>query len=196
MPRITVLVCVLATATALVAACSRAEGGSADPSTGVGVTSQQSRQLSPPVENPRDIRHYGDRPCEVFTPDQLKRFGFDRPPDRVYTLPSGAKNCVWIDSGHNGELVVGTYPDWDVLERTYAAGAGLPVFKPIEIAGMPAVVYQDAAGMPGCDVTVGLAKRQGLDVTFTDLREPYEDPCGAARRAAEVAVGNLPPLKE
>lgn len=48
--------------------------------------------------------------------------------------------------------------------------------------------------MPGCYVTVGLAARQGLEVTFTDLREPPDDPCGAARTTADVAVTTLPPL--
>lgn len=179
---------------ALATGCSQAEGGSAAPSPGAGAASEQPRQLSPSVDNPRDIRAYGDRPCDVFTTEQLTGFGFDLPPDRTYTLPSGAQNCVWIDSGHNGELVIGTYPDWDVLERTYANRGSLPAFEPLEIGGLPAVVYQ-AGAVPTCDVTVGLAERQGLDVTFTDLRQPYEDPCGAARAAAEVAVGNLPPLK-
>lgn len=189
---IALVACAFATS-ALATGCSWAEGGSTAPS-GVGVTSERPRQLSPPVDNPRDIRAYGDRPCDVFTIEQLTQFGFDRPPNSTDTLPSGAKTCVWIDSGHNGRLALGTYPDWDVLERTYLAGASLPVFEPIEIAGLPAVVYQDAIGLPRCEVTVGLAGRQGLDVTFTDLREPPDDPCGAARDAAEVAVGNLPPL--
>lgn len=194
MPRIAVLVGALMAAATLISGCSQAEGGSVIPPAGAGATSQERPQLSPTVQNPRDIRAYGDRPCDVFTTEQLRMFGFDLPPDRTYTLPSGAQNCVWTDSGHNGELVVGTYPDWDVLERTYAAVADSAVFEPIEIAGLPAVVYQAAIGLPGCDVTVGLAERQGLDVTFTDLREPLDDPCGAARAAAEVAVSNLPPL--
>ncbi len=109
------------------------------------------------------------------------------------SLPSGHKTCAWIDSGHSGELVVATYPDWDVLERAYANRATLPVFEPLQTGGVPAVLYKFGA-VPQCRVTVGLAERQGLDVTFTDLREPYEDPCGAARAAAEVAVSNLPPL--
>lgn len=193
MLRIAVLVCALAGT--LVAGCSQAEGGSATPAPDASTTSEVRTQLSPPVQNPRDIRSYGDRPCDVFTAAQLRGFGFDLPPNRTTTLPSGHKTCKWIDSGHNGELSVGVYPDWDVLERTYANRSSLPVFKPVEIAELPALVHQPAAGMPGCDVTVGLAERQGIDVTFTDLREPYEDPCGAARAAAEVAVGNLPPLK-
>jgi len=188
------LVGALASAAALVAGCSQAEGDSATPSPGVGATSAERPQLSPPVQNPRDIRAYGDRPCEVFTTEQLMGFGFDLPPDRTNTLPSGHKTCDWVDSGHNGDLSVTTYPDWDILERTYLNGVTLPVFEPLQIAGLPAVAHQSAAGMPTCYVTVGLAEQQGLDVIFSDLREPYEDPCGAARMAAEVAVGNLPPL--
>lgn len=181
-------------AVVLAGGCSRAEGGSVVSSPGAGGVSQEPRRLSPPVEKPRDVRAYGDRPCEVFTSEQLRGFGFDRPPDSTNTLPSGHKECVWTDSGGNGRLVTTTYPDWDILERTYLNGSTLPVFEPLRIAGLPAVAHQSAAGMPTCYVTVGLAQQQGLDVIFTDLREPLEDPCGAARAAAEVAVGNLPPL--
>jgi hypothetical protein len=109
-------------------------------------------------------------------------------------LPSGHKTCAWVDSGHNGELDVTTYPDWDILERTYANRSALAVFQPLQISGLPAVAHQSGVGIPRCYVTVGLAQQQGIDVIFTDLREPHEDPCGAARAAAEVAVGNLLPL--
>lgn len=71
-----------------------AAGCSAAPPAGAGVGSTAQRQLSPPVEHPRDVRAYGDRPCEVLTIKQLKGFGFDLPPDRTFTLPSGQKVCV------------------------------------------------------------------------------------------------------
>ncbi len=191
---IVLLVWAAVAAMALVAGCSSAQGGSVTPSAGAGVEPTEHRRLSPLVERPRDIRTYGARPCDVFTTEQLKRFGFDLPPDRTNTLPSGHKTCAWVDSGHNGELTVTTYPDWDILERTYTHRATLPVFESLQIVGIPAVAHKSGIGIPRCWVTVGLAEQQGLDVTFTDLREPYEDPCGAARAAAEVAVGNLPPL--
>lgn len=191
--RTTVLVGILATAATVAAGCSQADGGSATPSPGVGTTSQGRPQLSPAVENPRDIREYGDRPCDVFTTEQLTRFGFDLPPKSISTLPSGHRVCVWTDSGSHGELAVTTYPNWDILERTYLNRAALPFFEPLQIAGLPAVVHQPGS-VPTCNVTVGLAELQGLEVEFSDLTQPSEDPCGAAKAAAEVAVGNLPPL--
>jgi Protein of unknown function (DUF3558) len=181
-------------ATVLAAGCSSAQDDPATPPVGAGVGPTEHRQQSPSVESPRDVRTYGASPCDVFTAEQLKRFGFDLPRDRTNTLPSGYKTCAWIDSGHNGELSVTTYPDWDILERTYEKRAALPVFEPLQIGGLPAVAHKSGVEIPRCWVTVGLAQQQGLDVIFTDLREPYEDPCGAARAAAEVAVGNLPPL--
>ncbi|MGH3940353.1 MAG: DUF3558 domain-containing protein [Pseudonocardiaceae bacterium] len=192
-PTTALIVCAFAVA-AVITGCSRAEGGLATPSSDGNGAPRVPRQLSPVVEKPRDVRAYGDRPCEVFTSEQLRGFGFDLPPDRTDTLPSGHRTCDWIDSNRNGELSVTTYPDWDILERTYLNDATLPVFEPLWIAGLPAVAHQSAPGMPTCYVTVGLAQRQGLDVIFTDLREPPDDPCGAARAAAEVAVGNLPSL--
>lgn len=192
-PRTALFVCASAIAGTLIVGCSRVDGGSATPSPSAGTASAGHPQLSPPVENARDVRAYSDRPCEVFATEQLRGFGFDLPPDRTLILPSGHRVCVWTDSGHHGELAVTTYPDWEILERTYMNRAAESIFEPLQIAGLPAVVHQPGP-VPTCYVTVGLAERQGLDVEFTDLREPYEDPCGAARAAAEVAVGNLPPL--
>ncbi len=192
MRRTIVLIAFALATAALVPGCS-AEGGPAVPST-AGMPPEYSRQLSPPVHHPRDIRAYGDRPCEVFTLEQLTEFGFDLPPDNTETMPDGHKTCVWIDSDYTGRLMAGPFADWDVLERTYAYRGALPIFEPVQIAGLPAVVHQPGPAIGTCHVTVGLARRQGLDVSFSDLREPYEDPCGAARIAAEVAVGNLPPL--
>src|SRR5262245_25106557 len=110
--RTIVLGCSLILAAALVGGCSSAddEGSSSaehpsGPPADMGVVAQQPRQLSPPVENPRDIRAYGDRPCGVLTTEQLTAFGFDRPPDSTNTLASGHQECVWTDSGYNGQLV-------------------------------------------------------------------------------------------
>ena len=192
-PTSALLACVLATAP-LASGCSRAETGVARPSSNLDIRSEHAPQLSPRVDNPRDIRAYGDRPCEVFSVEQLTEFGFDLPPNRTQILPSGNQVCVWIDSDYLGELAVTTYPDWDILERIYANRASEAIFEPLMIAGLPAVVHQPGP-VPTCYVTVGLAQRQGLDVEFSDLRQPYEDPCGAARMGAKVAVGNLPPLK-
>jgi len=192
-PTSALMACLLVTAP-LATGCSRTEDGSATPSSDQDVRSGHPRQLSPRVDHPRDIRAYGDRPCEVFSVEQLTEFGFDLPPNRTQRLPSGHQVCVWVDSDNLGELAVTTYPNWDILERIYANLRSDPVFEPLMIAGLPAVVHQPGP-VPTCYVTVGLAQRQGLDVEFSDTQEPYEDPCGAARMAAEVAVGNLPPLK-
>lgn len=192
-PTSALMACVLVTAP-LAAGCSRTEDGSALPSADLRVRTEHPPQLSPRVDNPRDIRAYGNRPCELFTIEQLTGFGFDLPPNRTQTLPSGNQVCVWVDSDNLGELAVTTYPDWDILERTYANRSSEAVFEPLMISGLPAVVHQPGP-VPTCYVTVGLAQRQGLDVEFSDTQEPYEDPCGAARTGAEVAVGNLPPLK-
>lgn len=191
--RVGMLLCALAAAGPVVAGCAQAQKSSATPSPGA-LTTRELPQLSPPVDNPRDIRAYGDRPCEVFTLEQLIGFGFDLPPDSTDTFSDGHRTCVWIDSDYTGRLMAGPFADLDVLERTYAYRAALPIFEPLRIAGLPAVIHQPGP-VATCHVTVGLATRQGLDVSFTDLRKPYEDPCGAARIAAEVAVGNLPPLQ-
>lgn len=60
------------------------------------------------------------------------------------------------------------------------------------MAGLPATMQLDVQS--SCGVTVGLAETQAVEVDYSDRREPYEDPCGKARRIAEIVVGNLPRL--
>lgn len=185
----------VAVAAAAAAACTASSEGSPAPERSlVAPSSAAQEQLSPPVQNPRDIRVFGDRPCEVLTPEQIIGFGFDQSGEQRMLRSTGSQVCDWTDSGSNGNLSVIIHSGWDILEREYANRATYPVFEPIEIAGMPAIERQNNVGSTRCVVVVGLAERQGINIEFTDLTDPIEDPCGAARMAAEVAVGNLPPL--
>lgn len=180
--------CSAVTAGLALAGCSSTSTGAAVPAPPSG----GSQQLSPPVEAPVDVTAFGERPCDVFTPEQLAGFGLDRPGEQRTISAGNNEACSWTDSGTNGSLSVITFPDSDILEREYSNRDTYPVFEPIEIAGLPAVLRQNGAGSFRCVVIVGLAEQQGINVDFADRREPYEDPCGAARMAAEVAVGNLP----
>ncbi|MGH3906001.1 MAG: DUF3558 domain-containing protein [Pseudonocardiaceae bacterium] len=170
-------------------------GPEPSPPTWLRVTPHPREWVSPPVPAAaaRDVRAYATRPCEVFTVAQLQEFGFDQPPDSTQTLPSGHHSCVWYDSRHRGRLSVSTYPNWDVLERTWRLRPVLPSFREVQVHGLPTAMHHAADST--CELTIGLARYQGLDVGFTDVHQPYEDPCRAALQAADVAVGNLPPLR-
>jgi hypothetical protein len=184
--------CAALVVAAVLAGCSTSDGRPAAPATAP-VTEPTASRLSPPVEQPRNLRGVADRPCELFTAEQLAALGFDQPGE-PRTLSPGTAGCTWTDSERRGELAVVLYPDLPLLERTYSSFGSDPVFEPITIAGLPAVVRQVIASSATCSVTIGVAEQQGFDVTFTDLDDPPDDPCGTARRAADTAVGNLPPL--
>lgn len=149
-------------------------------------------RLAPPVTNPRDVTAFGQRPCDLLTPEQLAALGIDQPP-KINPLPSGTPQCVWGDSGFHQRIGVANYPAYDLLSAKYRNRNDYQFFRPIEVAGLPATLQQDLSSE--CGVTVGLAKTQAVEVDYADRTEPYEDPCGKARWIAEIVVGNLPPLR-
>lgn len=177
----------------LLPACASSTDGAAIRNSGAPASSPAHQEV-PVAKNPRDVRPFGESPCEVFTVQQLTGFGLDQPGEQRTITAGDNEECTWVDSGSNGELRVITFPDSNILELEYGNRQGYPIFEPTEIAGLPAVVRQNSAGSFRCVVVVGLAEAQGINVSFSDITEPIEDPCGAARMAAEVAVGNLPPL--
>lgn len=148
-------------------------------------------RLAPTVTNPRDVTAFRQRPCDLLTPEQLAALGIDQPGEQD-SLPSGNQTCVWRDSGFDQEIAVGSYPDFDLLSANYRIRDSYQLFRPIEVAGLPATLQQDH--FSACGVTVGLATTQAVEVNYVDTSDPIADPCGKARRIAEIVVGNLPPL--
>ena len=190
-PRRTAISALLAVGVLGAVGCGASSAGS--PSTHVNRPGTAGpTRLAPPVTNPRDITAYGQRPCELLTREQLVALGNDQPGERR-SLPYGVFECVWRDSGFDQEIRVASYPAEDLLSAKYRNRNAYQLFRPIEVSGLPATMQQDVRSE--CGVTVGLAETQAVEVDYADRTEPYEDPCGKARRIAEIVVGNLPPLR-
>jgi hypothetical protein len=73
----------------------------------------------------------------------------------------------------------------------------LPIFRPHEVDGLPAVDSKSTEDDTACTTTVGVADGQTLDIDVargTYAGERDADTCAIGRRAAEEIVATLPPL--
>lgn len=73
----------------------------------------------------------------------------------------------------------------------------LPVFRPIEISGLPAVDIMSGPQVQTCTTTVGVADGQSLQLNTSVGGGldglPDGDPCAEGHRVAEEIVSTLPP---
>lgn len=185
---------------ALVTGCSDSDDGdhSEGPVPNLASSAPASTDLESPVANPRDIRGFAGRPCDVLTPAQLGGFGIVDPVGVPGSgISPGTETCAW--GGGGADVPAGfdvTFdPSRDIFNQRLRSAAADPIFERVTIDGLAAVRHQALAGGGQCTVAVGIADQQGLSVGFSDKREPFEDPCGNAERVAAAIVSNLPPLQ-
>ncbi|AOS65257.1 putative DUF3558 family protein [Actinoalloteichus hymeniacidonis] len=81
----------------------------------------------------------------------------------------------------------------DGLEEIYRLESEYPDFRPLEIAGHPAV--QATAGGAdefSCGIYVGLSDSQYLNILAQRAAGVEEDLCMKAEKVAELALSNIP----
>lgn len=69
-------------------------------------------------------------------------------------------------------------------------------FRPLEIAGLPAVQLSAGSQVFTCTTTVGVAEMDAVDINTSvesSRGRPMSDPCEDGRRVAEAVVSTLPP---
>lgn len=154
---------------------------------------------APPINDSLDVGDAFEDPCEVLTRDQLRPFGITSEGERNST------ECWWgVGTGVGTTIHVGPDPTahyssladlyQDRLERPRYA-----YFVPTEVDGYPAVFHDlrvDFRPDGGCQITVGVADDQYFDVDYSAVgpeatEEQRADPCGSARRIAELVLSSL-----
>ena len=191
-------------ATALVAAsgCTTKDGGTPSPggstnttTAGATTTSSAAAGEAPAISGPElDLTKF-DTPCAMLKADQLSARGVTKAgTERMDPTGTG---CQWYPD----ERALGTSFFVVLLDKAkgldgvYANRANLPVFKPTEIAGYPAVNTDSTDAAHGaCTTAVGVAKGEGfaVQVRVNDKKLPeYTDPCSVSGEIAETVVGNL-----
>jgi hypothetical protein len=179
------------------AGCDSSAAGSPTAATtlpGTGETSEappssESDRLSPPVENPKDLR--GIDPCELLTPEQLTELTLTEPGEKD-TTPWGEEGCTWSSS----ILFVGFSPDTTLgegLDQAYRSKDSFDNFEVSSVDGYPAVRVNFATQL--CGVIVGVSDDQALSVDFGRVSSQapgLNDPCGFAETVAGMVLENLP----
>jgi hypothetical protein len=112
------------------------------------------------------------------------------------TDPTGP-SCQWHpDNRASGtSFVVVLLDKSGGLDGVYANREDLPVFKPTQVAGYPAVNSDLTDAAHGaCTTAVGVAKSEGfaVQVRVNDKKlADYANPCSVSSAIAETVVGNL-----
>lgn len=154
-----------------------------------------NRYGAPEVTQPRDIRGFANAPCTLLRREQIIRQGYD--PDGRERRDQFGSECIWKEVNELRELTLSPWGDRDILVDTYRARL-FPIFTPIEIDGLPAVIGLSSPNSGTCTVTTATARGQGLDTAVTtDVSNgrPSTDPCREAIAVTRTVIGNLPPAR-
>ena len=175
-------------------ACSAAPAGSP---TEPAVRAPVNRHGAPQVKSPRDVRSRVADPCRTLLSDrQLNNLGYGihGKSRRVIDM---APACDWSSEEPHRYLEASVWVDRDYFIDTSRVRA--PIFRHVEIAGLPAVEQQSPVNLGSCVITAATAVGQALDVTSDVVDRhpggrPVVDPCAEGRRVVEAIVSTLPPL--
>lgn len=145
----------------------------------------------PPIGRALDAGRFatGGTVCDLLTDTQAAELGLQGS-GKPYNASDGSLlTCSRNDFGTERDVEYNLWPDSDVFaaqfgDRRRQGGAGAHL---VDVAGQPAVVNgTDPA--PACQVTIGLAERQGIEVLASDGKDLA---CALAVDVAEQMVRNL-----
>jgi hypothetical protein len=143
---------------------------------------------------PRELRLDGIDPCRILGPAQRAQLSLDNPPSRyVDAGMGGAQACTMrgLGSGTVARLALVTTED----VRVWLSDEAQVDARPLTVAGFPALEVRTPGVETACDIDIGVAEGQFLDVLFRDGGNatplPQDTLCAGARRVAEAAMTGL-----
>jgi hypothetical protein len=192
-------------------ACTIEKPGTASPSGSVPSQTQAPSAADavpgpgvPKVDNPIDIAHFLQAPCDSLTSTQIEALlGAGVTPKTELDAPAGPSCSVHPPSVTDASVVV-VFSNVDKLGLTsiyQAQGTRYPFFMPMDaIDSYPVVAYgivdeRNAHGR--CQIAVGTSDQQTVDVAVAQSKENIgnKDPCKAAHGVATSVLGNLRRVK-
>ncbi|MEU4743127.1 DUF3558 domain-containing protein [Actinosynnema sp. NPDC023658] len=196
------LVILSAAALVVVSGCTTKNDGTPSPGSntsttaaGAATTTSSAAGDVPAITGPElDLAKF-DTPCAMLKKDQLSARGVTKAGTQR-TDPTGTA-CQWYpdERALGTSFLVVLLDKAKGLDGVYANREDLPVFKPTEIAGYPAVDTDATDAAHGaCTTAVGVAKGEGfaVQVRVNDTKLPgYTDPCSVSGEIAETVIGNL-----
>lgn len=145
----------------------------------------------PPIARPLDASRYAtkDTVCDLLTDTQADEFGL-RNTGNPYNASDGSLlTCSRNDFGTERDVEYNLWPGSDVFASQFGdrrRQGGDDAYL-VDVAGQPAVV-NGSDPKPACQVTVGLAERQSIEVLASDGNEHA---CALAVAVAGQMVRNL-----
>ncbi|MEV8439480.1 DUF3558 domain-containing protein [Actinosynnema sp. NPDC051121] len=193
---------VILSATILVVAsgCTSKDGGTPSPEATTSTSARATTTSAaagevPAITGPElDLTKF-DTPCAMLKNDQLAARGVTKA--GTERTDSTGTICQWYpdERALGTSFVVALLDKARGLDGVYANREDLPVFKPTQVAGYPAVNTDTTDAAHGaCTTAVGVAKGEGfaVQVRVNDKKLPgYTDPCSVSGEIAETVVGNL-----
>ncbi|MGH3859428.1 DUF3558 family protein [Actinokineospora sp.] len=157
--------------------------------------STASRPSSPPpIDRELDASVYHGRLCELFTDEQAKVEGFDKPGEIKLETNDRAAACSRFTSsgGVYRHLIIEHYPNFDFLGSVYRGRSAAPLMWPREDWAPHTVAGQPAARTTFpihsvCRIAIGLSPNQGIVVDVGGV----DRACAQADSVAEEIVRKL-----
>ncbi|MEJ2888798.1 DUF3558 family protein [Actinomycetospora aeridis] len=152
---------------------------------------------APNISAPRDVRPFAGDPCAgPLSSGEWDELGFAGSAQRR-TLAVGENSCAREGPGRQRYAALIVAGSRDVLVETYRTRL-FPIFRSVDVGGLPAVVEQNSEQSVSCTVSVGTAEDQGFVLNYSEYELGPDgrpnDPCGRAQRVAMRIVAALPPL--
>jgi hypothetical protein len=143
----------------------------------------------PPIARPLDASRYATKGtvCDLLTGTQAVELGLQGA-GNPYAGDGGLLTCSRNDFGTERDVEYNLWPDSDVFAAQFGdrRRQGSDAYL-VDVAGQPAVV-NGSDPKPACQVTVGVAERQGIEVLASDGKDHA---CALAVAAAERMVRNI-----
>jgi hypothetical protein len=152
---------------------------------------------APKVENPLDVSHFEQNPCDALTAEQTQELNVPATGDE---RDSGfGKTCYWRNSETRGVIGLSFFSEVEGgLSSLYreAESSDFPYFKSIEdIEGYPAVAYDTEVEEPTitCTVAVGVADKLAfaVQVDLSDANVGQKEPCGVTKQVASMIMKTM-----
>ena len=169
------------------------EATSDDPAGSEGLPSDGA----PKVEDPLDVSHFEQNPCDALTPEDAKELNV--PVTGEQGGDAFGETCNWRNSQTRGYLSVSFFSgDPRGLSSVYreAEGVGWPYFEPVDdIEGHPAAAFSTSEAKPTitCVVVVGVTDQLVFTthVSLSDANIDKVDPCEMAAKAAGMMMRTM-----
>jgi Protein of unknown function (DUF3558) len=182
----------------LLAACSSTAPSQPGQTSSAAETADSTSASTPPPvalpPRPREINLNGIQPCDLLTEQQREQLGFDRPPVPANNPNFGVPDCTIGNSRIGLATKVMPVPNKD-LSYWFDKDQVNADPQVIDVAGFPALLNKTPGQTKFCNVDVGVAKGQFLDVMYANsgarTPPPLDSLCDGAKQVATAAMQSL-----